>query len=294
MVKRTLFFTNPAHLSFRNGQLVIKTESGETTRPIEDLGFIVLEHPRITFTQHIVDALARNNCTVIFCGGDYMPKAMILPLEAHQTQNQRFRSQVSAGKPLMKNLWMQTVKAKLKNQHALLELVGSEVNLRTLAEKVRSGDPENLEGMGAKRYWPELFGGDFKRERFGDSPNNLLNYGYAILRAVVARALTGSGLHPTLGIHHHNKYNAFCLADDIMEPYRPFVDREVLSMVEEGFDSSELTTEDKQRLLQIPHADCRIGEKVRPLMMAVRETSAGLAQCFLGEARKLRYATFAD
>lgn len=293
MVKRTLFFTNRAHLSFRNDQLVIKTDNGEVLRAIEDIGYIVLEHPEITFTQFAADALLENNTAVIFCGGDHMPKGMLLPLTGHQLQNERFRHQVNASQSLHKNLWMQTIKSKIQNQHGVLKMINSDLNLEPFAAKVRSGDPDNIEGMAARLYWPKLFGEKFRRERFGEPPNNFLNYGYAIIRAATARALTGSGLLPTLGIHHHNKYNAYCLADDIMEPYRPFVDLEILAMINEGVAIDQLTTESKQRLIALTLADCRIGKKKRPLMMAIQESTSSLAKCFIGTQRKIAFATLA-
>lgn len=294
MVKRSLFFANRAHLALRNRQLVIQTREGESTRPIEDLGYVVLEHPEITMTQFAAEALLENNTAVIFCGRDHLPKGMLLPLTGHQTQNQRFRHQVQASLALHKNLWMQTVKQKIRNQAKLLELTGSRVDLLTMAGLVRSGDPDNREGQAARRYFPALFGTDFRRERGGIPPNVRLNYGYAVLRAAVARALTGSGLLPTLGIHHHNKYNAYCLADDVMEPYRPFVDREVWALGQEEGPSNELSSAVKQRLVQITQVDCAIGGKRRPLMLALQESAASLAQCFLGEKRKISYGRFPE
>ncbi len=291
MVKRTLFFANSAHLSYSNNQLHIKNESGETTRAVEDIGYLVLEHPNITITQFAIQSLAENNTAVIFCGGNYMPNSMLLPLSGHQLQNERFRHQVNASEPLKKNLWKQTIQAKIRNQADHLLLQNSHVNLHTFSTKVKSGDPSNVEAIVAKRYWNSLIGNAFRRERFGEKPNHFLNYGYAILRAATARALTGSGLLPTLGIHHHNKYNAFCLADDIMEPYRPMIDREVIALLSEGYHDSELIPEVKQRLIAILHADCLIGKKKRPLMIALSETTASLAGCYAAESKKIKYAT---
>lgn len=291
MVKRTLFFANPASLSLINNQLKIRTEDQELTRPIEDIGYLVLEHPRISITQMAIQALAENNTAVIFCGKNYMPSAMLLPISGHQLQNERFRNQVNATEPLKKNLWKQTIQAKIKNQADHLKLQNIQVDLDNFIVKVRSGDPDNIEGTVAKRYWQALFGNGFRRERFGESPNHFLNYGYAILRAATARALTGSGLLPTLGIHHHNKYNAFCLADDIMEPYRPLIDREVMALMNEGFQDEDLIPEIKQRLVALLHADCIIAKKKRPLMLALSESSSSLAACYNGDVRKIKYAT---
>lgn len=291
MVKRTLFFANPAHLSYSNNQLKIKSDNGEVTRAIEDIGYMVLEHPSITITQFAIQSLAENNTAVIFCGGNYMPSAMLLPLIGHQLQSERFRHQVNASEPLKKSLWKQTIQAKVQNQADHLNIQSSEVNLHNFVAKVRSGDPGNIEGMVAKKYWNALFGDSFRRERFGVKPNHFLNYGYAIIRAATARALTGSGLLPTLGIHHHNKYNAFCLADDIMEPYRPIVDREVMSLLNEGYQDEELTPEIKQRLIALLHADCLIEKKKRPLMIVISESTASLAKCYMGDLKKMKYAT---
>lgn len=292
MVKRTLFFANKAYLSFSNKQLLISTGDNKVVRAIEDIAVVVLEHPEITVTQHAIQGLMENNVAVIFCGSDHMPKGLLMPLEGHQLQSERFRHQVTAGEALKKNLWMQTVKTKVENQHKMLETAGSSVNLLTLAAKVRSGDPDNIEGMAARRYWEALFGAEFRRERFGDTPNPFLNYGYAVLRASVTRALVGSGLLPTLGIFHRNRYNAFCLADDIMEPYRPWVDREVFIMQQEGLTEGQLEKESKLRLVNILQADVQIGKKSRPMSIALSETTASLAACFTGEKRKISYGTF--
>lgn len=292
MVKRTLFFSNRAHLSFSNKQLLIHIGQEKIPRAIEDISMVVLEHPEITVTQQAIQGLMENNVAVIFCGSDYMPKGLLFPLEGHQLQSERFRHQVKAGEALKKNLWMQTVKSKIENQHKMLEIAGSTVNLMTLAAKVRSGDPENVEGMAARRYWEALFGPEFRRERFGDTPNPFLNYGYAVLRAAVTRSLVGSGLLPTLGIFHRNRYNAFCLADDIMEPYRPWVDREVFIMQQEGLTEGSLEKESKLRLVNILQSDVQMGKKSRPMSIALSETTASLAACFIGEKRKLTYGTF--
>ncbi len=234
MIGRSLFFANPAHLSFSQGQLKVERKDYPLSSvPLEDVQYIILEHPHISCSTYLLQELAQRNICTIVCNAQYHPVGMMMSLDANQVQSERFRAQLSASEPLKKNLWMQTVKAKIRNQAALLKKIGAnETPLLTRARKVRSGDPENEEGRAAAMYWPQLFGQAFRRERYGDSPNELLNYGYAILRAAVARALAGSGLHPTLGIYHRNKYNAYCLADDIMEPYRPFVDSLVLDIQE--------------------------------------------------------------
>lgn len=292
MLKKTLFFQNACHLSTHNYQMVITDrQTGEQNqRPVEDLGFIVLDNPQITFTQSVIQQLAANNAAVIFCDERHHPASMLFHLDSHQTQTEHFRAQIAASEPLKKQLWQQTVKAKIKNQGALLDFVGQEGEaLRYMARQVKSGDTTNQEARASRFYWPHLFDKNFTRHRFGDPPNNLLNYGYAILRAGVARALTGSGMLPTLGIHHRNKYNAYCLADDIMEPYRPYVDQVVWELNETGQAGEQLTTELKAELLGILSCDIVIGKKKRPLMVGLSETSASLVRCFKGETKRIRY-----
>lgn len=299
MIKCTLCFSNPAYLSLRNAQLVIRIEKQsdsperQTTVPIEDIGIIVLDHQQITITHGAMAALLDNNAAVVTCDKRHLPVGLMLPLEGHTVQSERFREQINASLPLRKQLWQQTVQQKILNQAALLrELHNVETgNMLHWAADVRSGDSTNLEGRAAAYYWKKMFPDidDFTRERYGDEPNALLNYGYAILRATVARALVSSGLLPTLGIHHHNRYNAYCLADDIMEPYRPYVDRLVVQTMQLYSDISEVTTDIKRNLLTIPTLDVVIGGQRSPLMVAVSQTTASLARCFAGEARKITY-----
>ena len=299
MIKRTLFFGNPAYLSLRNEQLVVKLTDAQTqeevvkTIPIEDVGVVVLEDRQITITNGAMDALLKNNCAVITCNEKHMPTGLLLPLEGHTLQSERFAQQIEASLPLKKQLWQQTVQAKIRNQGVLLKRLYKTENrcMMAWANDVKSGDSENLEGRAAAYYWKYMFPNDevFKRDREGEAPNNLLNYGYAILRAVVARALVASGLLPTLGIHHHNRYNAYCLADDIMEPYRPYVDEVVAEIIRTGIDCDELTTEIKKQLLVIPVREVQINGQRSPLMVAVTQTTASLAKCFLGELRKIVY-----
>jgi len=307
MIKKTLCFSNPAYLSLRNAQLVIKlpeVEKAESlsddfkkatvvTRPIEDLGVVVLDHQQITITSGALEALLENNCAVITCDSNHMPVGLLLPLVGNSTQNERFRDQLDASLPLRKQLWQQTIQYKIRNQTAVLkECSDAETKcMQVWANDVRSGDPDNLEARAAVYYWKSLFGHIplFIRDREGVSPNNLLNYGYAILRAVVARALVASGLLPTLGIHHHNRYNAYCLAGDIMEPYRPYVDRLVYFITEQYGTDVELSKDIKAELLSIPSLDIVIGGKRSPLMVGVAQTTASLYKCFSGELRKIAY-----
>ena len=307
MIKKTLYFGNPAYLSLRNAQLVIKlpgvekAESlpdmmkaqAEVTKPIEDLGVVVLDNKQVTITSGLLDALLENNCAVITCDSKSMPIGLMLPLYGNTTQNERFRQQLDASLPLKKQLWQQTIQMKINNQASVLkDCVDEEVRcMRVWASDVRSGDPDNLEARAAAYYWKSLFADieGFTREREGIYPNNLLYYGYAILRAVVARGLVTSGLLPTLGIHHHNRYNAYCLADDIMEPYRPYVDELVFKLVQINGKVLDLTKEIKAKLLEIPTLEVKIGGKRSPLMVAVGQTTASLYKCFSGEVRRISY-----
>lgn len=306
MIKKTLYFGNPAYLSLRNAQLIIRLpevvdndtlpeyfkQVSEVSKPIEDIGVIVLDHKQITITSGVLEAFLENNCAVLTCDSKSMPVGLLLPLHGNTTQNERFRQQLDASLPLSKQLWQQTIKAKIENQAAVLkECTGEEIKcMKVWAANVRSGDPDNQEARAAAYYWKNLFRIEgFTRDRDGIPPNNLLNYGYAILRAIVARALVASGLLPTLGIHHHNRYNAYCLADDVMEPYRPYVDELVFSLVKLYGANLELTKEIKSRLLVIPTLDVRINGKRSPLMVAVAQTTASLYKCFCGEIRRISY-----
>lgn len=273
-----------------------RTTSEKTTIPIEDIGVVMLDNPQITLSHPLLNALLSNNAAIITCNDRHMPSGMLLPLQGNTLQSERYKTQINASLPLKKQLWQQTVQAKIANQAAVLLQLGYDIEpMQYFQRSVRSGDPDNYEGRAASFYWKHLFNGilddDFVRGRFEDDPNNLLNYGYAVLRAVITRSLVGSGLLPTLGIHHRNKYNAFCLADDVMEPYRPFVDRIVLSIVDDFDDVSTLTTELKARLLVIPAIDISIDGKVSPLMVASQRTTASLNECFEGASRKILYPT---
>ncbi len=307
MIKRTLYFGNPAYLSVRLAQLEVRlpeVENNDTLSecfkkeavkriPIEDIGVVVLDHKRITITQAALGALLDNNVAVITCDEQRMPSGLMLPLAGNTTQSERFRHQIDASLPLKKQLWQQTIQAKITNQCEVLRRKRKAQcgNMEAWVKQVKSGDADNLEARAAAYYWKNLFGHipDFTRDREGTPPNNLLNYGYAILRAVVARSLVGSGLLPTLGIHHRNRYNAYCLADDIMEPYRPYVDSLVADIVASGEDITTLTTEIKSKLLSIPVMDVVINGRRSPLMIGVATTTASLYKCYSGELRKISY-----
>jgi CRISPR-associated protein Cas1 len=306
MIKNTLYFGNPAYLSLCNGRLVIKLpeveksdmpdkmkRKTELTRPIEDIGVVILDNKQITITHDAIEALLENNCALVSCDKRSMPVGLMLPLDGNTLQNERFRQQLDASLPLKKQLWQQTMQMKIANQAKVLkECTGEEVKcMYRWSDDVRSGDPDNLEARAAVYYWANLFKHieGFTRGRDGVPPNNLLNYGYAILRAIVARALVSCGLLPTLGIHHHNRYNAYCLADDIMEPYRPYVDELVFRIVKRDGAPTEIEKRHKVELLGIPTIEVIIGGKRSPLMVAVSQTAVSLGKCFSGELRKIIY-----
>lgn len=298
MIKRTLYFGNPAYLSLKLEQLVVRMPDSQDnmdtvrTIPIEDIGILILDHKQITITQGLIEKLLDCNCALITCSSNHLPVGLMLPLYGNTIQNERFRYQLDASLPLRKQLWQQTVQAKIANQAAVLKYATGSIhnNMQVWATDVRSGDSTNMEARAAAYYWKTLFQDidGFVRGRDEDEPNNLLNYGYAIVRAVIARALVSSGLLPTLGIHHHNRYNAYCLADDIMEPYRPYVDRTVFDICRKG-KPLKLTTELKRELLSIPTIDVIINDKRSPLMVAATTTTASLVKCFTGEMRKISY-----
>ena len=302
MIKRTLYFGNPAYLSLKLKQLVVRLpqkdgenkDEKELTRtvPIEDIGVVILDHKQITVTQALLGELLDNNCAVITCDSRQMPVGLLLPLAGNTVQNERFRLQIDASLPLKKQLWQQTIEAKIRNQEAMLRYSTGAVhnNMLKWSESVRSGDVENMEARAAVYYWKTVFPDNpyFVRDHEGVGANALLNYGYAILRAIVARALVASGLLPTLGIHHHNRYNAYCLADDMMEPYRPYVDKIVYEIISDD-SQAEVTVANKIKLLNIPVMEVVIGGRRSPLMVAVSHTATSLVKCFRGESRRLIY-----
>lgn len=300
MIKRTLYFGNPAYLNRRNEQLVINLPnargmddaSGINTIPIEDIGIVILDHKQITITHSLISALIENNVAIIHCDEIHHPIGLIMPLASNTIQTEKFRAQIDASTPLKKNLWQQTVIAKILNQAAILQKKNIPVeNMLYWAREVKSGDTENHEARAAAYYWQNIFPENlnFRRSREGLPPNQLLNYGYSILRASIARGLAASGLLPTLGIFHRNKYNAYCLADDIMEPYRPFVDQIVLEIVENGEDFTELTNTIKAQLLKIPALDLVFNGERSPMMVGIQKTTSSLVKCFEGKIKKIAY-----
>ncbi len=309
MIKRTLYFGNPSYLSLSNSQLLIRLPEVEKNEllpsefkkeakasiPVEDIGIVVLDHKQITITQALLEALMENNTVVITCNSTHHPIGLLMPLSGNTIQNERFRAQLDASEPLKKQLWAQTISQKIKNQSVVLEERGIENSfLIPLYRNVKSGDTDNCEATAAAYYWQHIFPGipDFKRFREGIPPNNYLNYGYALLRATMARSLVGAGLLPTLGIHHANRYNAYCLADDIMEPYRPFVDQVVCETVDRHGTDENISTEIKTVLLKIPAMDVLLDGEKSPLMVATQRTAVSLVRCFEGDQRKILYPEY--
>ncbi|MDK2772512.1 MAG: type II CRISPR-associated endonuclease Cas1 [Flavobacterium sp.] len=289
MLKKSILLENKASLTTQNLQLIIKSEIRESSIPIEDIGYLVIDHSEIYISIPAINLLIENNTAVIFCNANHLPNGMLLNLNSHHIQQEIFKNQINASTPLKKQLWQQTIMEKITNQGILLEkLTKQKNNFVFLASKVLSGDTSNMEGVAANFYWKSFFEHNFKRERFGDYPNNFLNYGYAILRAATARALSGSGLLNTLGIHHKSKYNAFALADDIMEPFRPIVDEKIAEIMQ-NYSEQELNTQIKAELLQILTRTVYFKEEKSPLMVALQKTASSLQQCYSGDRKKIKY-----
>lgn len=305
MIKRVIGFQNPAYLSLKLQQMVITLPDIEKqpnisdevkkahvqTIPIEDIGVVVLDNQQITITQALMAALLENNVAIITCNNQHLPIGLHLCLDGNNLQNERFRAQLDASEPLKKQLWQQTIACKIAGQAAVLESEQvAATNMLAWSKQVRSGDADNLEGRAAAYYWKNIFHNpDFVRAQDGLPPNNLLNYGYSIVRAMMARALVAAGLLPTLGIHHHSRYDAYCLADDIMEPYRPYVDSKVLEIWKNTSDISELTPALKRELLSLSTIDVLIEGHRSPMMIAMQTTANSVQRCFSGEIRKIIY-----
>lgn len=290
MIKRTLFISNAVCLSMKDKQLIIfsKESQEEKTVPIEDIGFLIIENNQVYITIPLINELAKNNAGVVFCDEKHMPFTMNLPLECNAIQNQLFSAQIESSLPVKKNCWKLIIEQKIKNQARVLEKHAHNADrLYNLAKEVKSDDSTNREAIAAKFYWDTLFGSNWVRTRFGEYPNNFLNYGYAILRAAMARALVGSGLLPTLGIHHHNKYDAYALANDTMEPYRPFIDDQVLDFIKENPEIYEITTDFKKHILSVLTRDSVFEKATRPLMVGLSFTSCSLSKILSGKTKKL-------
>lgn len=292
MLKRTIYIGNTTYLKLKDNQLQIidpDTKEVKGSAPIEDLGFLVLDHPQITLSHPVILLLQQQNVAIISCDESHLPLGLMLPISGHVEHSERLKHQINCSEPLRKQLWKQTVEAKIFQQKEVLRKLNIEhESLLRYMNEVKSGDSTNMEGIAAQYYWKQLFD-DFTRERKGDAPNNFLNFGYAVLRSMVARALVCSGLHPTIGIFHRNKYNAYCLADDIMEPYRPYVDQLVVEWIQKPESTHVLDKKAKAHLLQLATKDVYINGLQRPLMTALSITTSSLCKCFLGESRIIHY-----
>lgn len=303
MIKRTIYVGNPLHLKISNEQLVLNIPHAQgmdkqlgNTIPLEDIGILMIDHNQVTLTQAVLQKTAEYNIALIICNESHHPISLQLPLDGNTLQNERFKHQIEASQPLKKQLWQQTIKTKIRNQAFVLNKYGFDnASLLQWANNVNSGDTMNLEGRAAAFYWksltPLLAPNQtlFTRDRLGAYPNNLLNYAYTIIRATVARALVASGLLPTLGIHHKNKYNAYCLADDIMEPYRAYADDLVFDIVKNNTTEQELTKDIKSKLLSLPAADIYIDKQRSPLMVGLQKTTSSLVKCYMGESKRILY-----
>lgn len=290
MIKRTIEISRePAHLTVQLDQLLIKRDGQVVgSIPCEDIGMVLVDHAGTTYTHAALARLADVDATVVVCGRDHLPTGILLPLGRHSQVVWRVRDQIAVPKPLRKQLWKQIVQAKVRAQAANLEPGRERTRLLTLAREVRSGDPNNVEAQAARVYWSACFGEfAFRRDPDGDGANPLLNYGYAVLRAAIARAIVAAGLLPALGLHHSNRANAFCLADDLIEPVRPLVDRRVRELYRRG--QVDLDQATKAALLELLTWEVRVGEQSGPLMVNLHRMVASLVRCYQGESKRLEF-----
>jgi CRISPR-associated protein Cas1 len=290
VIRKTIEIVTPGtRLSISHRQLVIERPGEEKrTLPCEDIGVLIVDHPQVTYTHSVFTALIEHSAAVILCGPNHLPAGLLLPLDAHTTQTERHRAQAEASEGVKNRVWQLLIAAKLRQQAAVLaHFSGNDAGLSEMARRVRPGDPDNLEAMGAQRYWPRLFGQNFRRFRDGPPPNNLLNYGYAIVRAGIGRAIAAAGLIPTLGVHHRNRGNPFCLADDLLEPYRPFVDWRVKGMLAEIPPPAELDRSAKTALLTLFNETVVVGGRRLPLLLAFHASAASLCRALTEGSRDL-------
>lgn len=296
MITRSIYIGNPAYLKLKDSQMKVicpETKELKGSVPVEDLGLLMLDHFQITISHQLIQKMMGNNVVVISCDAHHLPHGMMLPMYGHTEHSDRVKHQLNASEPLKKQLWKQTVTDKIENQTEVLKQLGNYFEpMLEYKANVKSGDATNMEGIAAQHYWKHLINPDFLRERFGESPNQFFNFGYAVLRSIVARSLVETGLLPIMGIFHRNKYNPYCLADDVMEPYRPFVDMLVVQWLEQHPDTEELTKDFKAYMLRIATKDVKIDGKIRPLMVAVKVTATSLFKCYSGEKRQIAYPEF--
>lgn len=292
MLKRTVeFSTLGTRLSVAHRQLVIeRPDLPRATIPIEDLGVVIVDDARASYTQAVFLELLAAGATVMVTGRDHLPVGMMLPLDAHHVLTERHRAQIAASEPTRKRVWQALVHAKISQQGLVLaHFTGKDAGLGPMAKRVRSGDPDNYEAQAAQRYWPVLFGRQFRRDREAGGINALLNYGYAVVRAAIARGVVASGLIPSLGVFHRNRANPFCLADDLLEAYRPYVDWRVRLLLDEngGEAPGELDRAAKAALLSLFNETVLISARRNPLLVAIQLSAASLARVLTGEGKAL-------
>lgn len=293
MITRSIYIGNPAYLKLKDEQMYIMDPVSKEMKgkiAVEDLGLLMLDHFQITISHQLIQKMMSNKVVVISCDEFHLPHGMMLPMYGHTEHSDRVKDQLEASEPLKKQLWKQTIECKIENQKEVLKRLGNYFEpMLEYQKNVKSGDITNMEGIAAQHYWKYLISPDFLRGRFGDSPNQFFNFGYAVLRSIVARAIVETGLLPVLGIFHKNKYNPYCLADDAMEPYRPFVDELVIRWLKTHPEAEELNKESKAHLLNLASLDVLIDGKRRPLMVAVKMTASSLYKCYTGEKRLISY-----
>ncbi len=294
MIKRIIEVSNPAQLHLRNSQMIIKKEGeNDSSVPVEDMGILILANPLITISQSLIASCQENNCIIVFCDQKHLPVSVLLPLAGHSTHSKVLHMQTNVRKPLKKRLWQKIIIAKTEAQiRTLLFFKKDPSPLSAMKKKIKSGDTGNIESQTARIYWLKLFGKGFQRNYKEVGINSLLNYGYSLVRASVARSLCGTGLHPALGIHHHNQYNPMCLADDLIEPLRPLVDRKVYELKESG--QSELDKRTKLSLLSILSENVLLETTKFPMMVANQHMAASLKKAFLEGSTALKIPELID
>ncbi|GJH41647.1 CRISPR-associated endonuclease Cas1 [Capnocytophaga sp. HP1101] len=293
MLYRSIYIGNPAYLKLKDKQLKIadpETKAEKGSVPIEDLGLLMLDHYQITLSHQLLQELMKNNVVLISCDEKHLPLAAMLPFAGNTQYSERVKTQLEVSEPLKKQLWKQTIECKIQNQAKVLERLSKYAEpMYEYLKEVKSGDTTNMEGIAAQHYWKYLIDCDFLRDRFGEYPNQFFNFGYGVLLSIVARALVDTGLLLALGIFHRNKYNPYCLASDIMEPYRPIVDLLVMEWLTAHLEVEELNKESKAHILQMATRDVLIEKNVRPLIVAVKSTASSLYKCYSGEKRQISY-----
>jgi CRISP-associated protein Cas1 len=290
MIRKTIeLATAGTRLSVANHQLVIaRPDMDEARVPIEDIGVLVVDSIQTSYTHSVLLELAQAGAALLISGHNHLPAGIFLPMQGHSSLTERHHIQISASEPLKKQAWKNLITAKLRQQsNALLAFGGDDRGLLEMSRRVKSGDPENLEAQGAQRYWPALLGNDFRRGEHDTDINGLLNYGYAVLRAVLARSIVASGLIPSIGVHHRNRSNPFCLADDLIEPYRPYVDWQVRRLVDAGETVEPDNREARKAMLGLLNETVSITGRNSPLQLAMQNTAASMARLYAGEEKTL-------